>query len=213
MKAQRLRALLTAVANRLALAEDELRDLDAAIGDGDLGITVRAASKAAIATLAGMARSASPVEIIRCLASAIASANPSTFGALVAGGMIAGAKAIDGTNELGRNEILAFGRAAAQAIGTKGRSAVGDKTILDALVPSLDALEAAAPDNSSALDLMIGAAKRGIDETKALPSKRGRAAWMGDRTKEHSDPGATAYLRFLEAIRETTSSNDTGQAR
>jgi len=53
------------------------------------------------------------------------------------------------------------------------------------------------------LDAMVEAARRGVDETAGLQSRRGRAAWLGERSSGHADPGATAYLRLLEALRRT----------
>jgi dihydroxyacetone kinase-like protein len=51
---------------------------------------------------------------------------------------------------------------------------------------------------------MIAAARKGIEDTAPLVSRKGRAAWLGERTIGHPDPGATAYLRFLEAIRQAS---------
>ena len=69
--------------------------------------------------------------------------------------------------------------------------------MLDALVPSLDAVEAV-PD--APLAAAITAARDGVERTRTLVSQRGRAAWVGERTAGHADGGATAYVRLLEAI-------------
>ena len=95
--------------------------------------------------------------------------------------------------------MVAFGRVVAETIARRGKSAVGDKTILDALVPSLDAAELSA--DGGALEAAITAAATGIAETAAIAAKKGRAAWAGDRGIGVADAGATAYLRFLEALR------------
>lgn len=89
------------------------------------------------------------------------------------------------------------GRIAAQAIATRGKSGVGDKTVLDALIPSLDAAGATADDP---LGAAVQAARAGVEATRDLVSVRGRAAWVGERTRGHADPGAVAYLRLLEAF-------------
>jgi dihydroxyacetone kinase len=52
---------------------------------------------------------------------------------------------------------------------------------------------------------MIAAARTGIDDTASVVSRKGRAAWLGERTIGHPDPGATAYLRFLEALGQANS--------
>jgi phosphoenolpyruvate---glycerone phosphotransferase subunit DhaL len=92
---------------------------------------------------------------------------------------------------------------AVPAIAKRGKAEVGDKTVLDALVPSVTALEASTSDES--LGAMIAAARKGTEDTTASVSRRGRAAWLGERTIGHPDPGATAYLRFLEALQQAWS--------
>jgi phosphoenolpyruvate---glycerone phosphotransferase subunit DhaL len=118
---------------------------------------------------------------------------------LSASALLAAAKAIDGIDDLDRSDVLRFGRAAADTIALRGKAMLGDKTVLDALVPSLDAAEATASDES-AFEAAVGAARQGVDTTAALVARRGRAAWIGERGRGHPDAGATAYLRFLEAI-------------
>jgi len=90
--------------------------------------------------------------------------------------------------------------AATIAIQPRGGAQLGDKTIVDALHPTIEVLKAAGPDDRAALAAMIDAARHAVAETALLRSQRGRAAWVGDRTVGHPDGGATAYLRFLEAI-------------
>ncbi|MGH2471604.1 MAG: DAK2 domain-containing protein [Candidatus Limnocylindria bacterium] len=70
-------------------------------------------------------------------------------------------------------------------------------------MPSVSALEANIA--VGGLAAMIAAARKGIDDTTASVSRRGRAAWLGERTIGHPDPGATAYLRFLEAFQQAWS--------
>jgi dihydroxyacetone kinase-like protein len=197
-----LRVLLDRALELVAKNEDELRDLDSAIGDGDLGITVSRGAEAARKSIAAMPPTATPSEIIRTLATTIASANPSSFTALVATGLLAASRSIAGRESLTAADVVTMAQQAIPAIAKRGKAEVGDKTVLDALVPSVAALEANASD---ALAAMIAAARKGIDDTAAGVSRRGRAAWLGERTIGHPDPGATAYLRFLEALERARS--------
>ena len=197
MNGLELRQVLIGALSRLPSATDELRDLDAAIGDGDLGITVSEGSLAARAALEAMPPEATPGEVLRAMGPAVARANPSTFAALVASALFSGARALGDRETVTGEDLIEAGRVAAQAIATRGKSAVGDKTVLDALVPSLDAATAH-PDAPFAAALE--AARVGVEATRDLVSVRGRAAWVGERTRGHTDPGATAYLRLLEAI-------------
>jgi dihydroxyacetone kinase len=90
-------------------------------------------------------------------------------------------------------------RALAERIAERGGAEPGDKTVLDALLPSIDALENAA-DSSQALSAMRAAAWEGVRATTDAVSRRGRAAWVGERGIGNPDPGATAYARLLDAV-------------
>ncbi|HUY49221.1 MAG TPA: DAK2 domain-containing protein [Streptosporangiaceae bacterium] len=183
----------------LELARDELRDLDAALGDGDLGITVAGGAAAMAEALRGLDQP-DPAAVLRAAARAFARSNPSTFSALVAAGLLAAAKDIAGRSDLDRAAAAQVLAAAAAAIQQRGGAAAGDKTVLDAMLASQEALGQAGPDDAAALDSMVKAARSAVAETAGLRSRRGRAAWVGDRSAGAADGGATAYLRFLEAL-------------
>lgn len=176
-----------------------MRDLDAALGDGDLGITVSKGCDAVRAKV-GELGDPSPAQVLRTAGSAFANANPSTMAALIGGALLATAKVVGDAGDIGRTEVLRLGRAAVDSIAIRGKAELGDKTILDAIVPSLDALEGAHEGAGSALASMVAAASRAVDETASLQSRRGRAAWLGERSVGHPDPGAMAYLRLLQAL-------------
>lgn len=203
MTGAELRILLDRALELVAESEDELRDLDSAIGDGDLGITVSRGAEAARQAIAELPAESTPSEIIRTVGTAIASANPSSFAALTATALLAASRAVAGRESLTAADVVTMAQQAVPAIAKRGKSEVGDKTVLDALVPSAAALEANASEES--LAAMIAAARKGIEDTTAGVSRRGRAAWLGERSAGHPDPGATAYLRFLEALQQAQS--------
>jgi len=202
VSSKELRGLVTRALNVLPVHADELRDLDAALGDGDLGITIRSGSAAVVKALAALSDDARVADVLLAAGKAFSTANPSTFAALVGGGLLAAAKAVSGTEEVGRADALAVGRAVAARIVERGKSQLGDKTVLDALLPSLDTLEASQGSATALLDAMIATAQEGVVETASTQSRKGRAAWMQERSIGHADPGATAYVRFLQALRE-----------
>jgi len=203
MTGDELRTLLDRAFEILAVSEAELRDLDAAVGDGDLGVTVKGGSSAARQAMRSLPESATPAEIFRTLATAISSANPSSFAALVATALLAAARSVATAPSITRGDVVTMAQQATAAVEKRGKSALGDKTVLDALIPSVRALEASA--SNEGLAAMIAAARKGIDETTPNVSRRGRAAWLGERAQGHPDPGAVAYLRFLEALQRATS--------
>src|ERR687897_68588 len=140
---------------------------------------------------------ATPALLLRTVGLTLARANPSTFSALAMGALLAAAKELGEDEAVDTESGLRSARAAAASIATRGKSAVGDKTVLDALVPSIEAA-AAAPD--APLAAAIDAARAGVERTRDLVSQRGRAAWVGERTAGHPDGGATAWVRILEAV-------------
>lgn len=197
MQTPELIRTLDVALTHLASCSDELRDLDAALGDGDLGITVSAGSAAVIAACANLAEDATPATVLRTAAGAFANANPSTMAALVGGALLAAARTIGDVQDVDLRVALTIGTVAAESIATRGKSQVGEKTILDAMVPALEAMESATDDTLAA---GIRAAREGIERTQSLQSMRGRASWLGERSKGLQDPGATAFLRLLEGL-------------
>jgi phosphoenolpyruvate---glycerone phosphotransferase subunit DhaL len=195
-----LREVLTRGLNLLPAHADELRDLDAALGDGDLGITVQAGSAAVIKALAALPEDGSVADVMLAAGKAFSTGNPSTFAALIGGGLLAAAKAMAGKEAVGKPEAVAIGRAVVTRITERGKSQVGDKTVLDALVPSLDVLETSDGTAEELLAAMISTAQERVSATAGLQSQKGRAAWVQERSIGHPDPGATAYVRFLQAL-------------
>jgi len=85
----------------------------------------------------------------------------------------------------------------------RGKAAVGDKTLLDALVPAAEALSQAAGQGKSlaeGLERAAAAAQQGAEITKGMKSKMGRASWFADRTEGVQDPGATAVAMMLKSL-------------
>ena len=195
-----LRDVLTRALSALPAHADELRDLDAALGDGDLGITVSAGSAAVIKALDGLPEDATVADILLSAGKAFSTANPSTFAALTGGGLLAASKVMAGKTSVGKVEAAEIGRAVAGRIAERGKSKLGDKTVLDALIPSLDVLESSSGTAVELLAAMIATAQEQVDATAGLQSQKGRAAWVQERSVGHADPGATAYLRFLIAL-------------
>jgi D-erythrulose 4-kinase len=130
--------------------------------------------------------------LMREAAMAFASANPSTFAALVGSGMLAASTAIDDSRPLDRQAAVAIGRSIAAGIAAKGGAELGDKTLLDVLVPALDELDGGA----SVADVHAFLERR-VDEIASWRSKRGRAAWHQERSIGLKDPGAVAVAYAL----------------
>ena len=201
MKAQELRQRLLAALSILDESSDELRELDSAVGDGDLGVTVHAIVTAAQSALQVLPAGVTPEELLTLMGATVSTANPSTFGSLVGAGIGAGAKAVSGTTDLSQEDLVRFGFAVTESIARRGKSGVGDKTVLDAMVPSLEALVDTDARGVAALELSIAAATVSIELTAGDVARKGRASWAGERSIGAPDAGAVAYLRLLQALR------------
>jgi dihydroxyacetone kinase-like protein len=208
MKTPELKQLIVATLTGMQRHTDELRDLDAALGDGDLGVTVSSGARAVIAALEEAPDDLSPADVAKSCAKAFASANPSTMAALVAGALLAGSKVWD-HDDISFADARAFAEAAATSISKRGKSQVGDKTILDAMTPAIDAMKQSTSAHEG-LDAAVAAAATGVEQSTSLQSRRGRAAWLQERSIGLVDPGATAFLRLLEEIRSAHGDGTSG---
>ncbi len=141
MNVSQLRAVLAGTMAAMPAHADRLRELDAALGDGDLGITISAGATAVADAVAALDDSATADAVILAAAKAFMNANPSTFAALSGGGLLAASRAVKDKQSLDRDDAIAILRACIDSISRRGRSQPGDKTVLDPLTSSLDALE------------------------------------------------------------------------
>jgi dihydroxyacetone kinase-like protein len=192
-------AALARMADDLTVEAERLRELDAAIGDGDLGITVTLGFQAVREVLPTLGSSDISAILMRS-GMAFNRKAASTFGALFATMMMRAAGAVRGREYLDLRSVAEMFEAAAEGVKERGKADVGDKTMLDALVPAAQALASAADRGLSlgeGLAQATVAAQNGMLATVDLKSKMGRASWFSDRTVGHQDPGATAiYLMF-----------------
>jgi dihydroxyacetone kinase-like protein len=199
VNATQLRETLVQAMGSLEQYREELRALDAAIGDGDLGITV-AGGAAAVAAALETQKPETISEVLREVARSFAKANPSTMSGLAAAALLAAARETGEAVDVDRDLATRILEVAEHTIRTRGGAEVGDKTVLDPIDASLVALRSAPDDPTASFAAMTAAAKRAIDETVNVRSRRGRAAWVGERSVGHADGGATAFLRLLECL-------------
>jgi dihydroxyacetone kinase-like protein len=127
----------------------------------------------------------------------------STFGALYATMMMRMAKVAKGLDEIGIVELAEMLEAATQGVRDRGKAHLGDKTMLDALVPAAAALTTASTAGASLVEglrLAAMAAEQGMRETIDMKAKIGRASWFSERTVGIQDPGATAVAMMIRSL-------------
>jgi len=196
-----LRAIVLTVTERMPRHAEELRELDAALGDGDLGITVGEGAVAVQAAVAALPGNAHPAEVLRAAGTAFAGANPSTFAALLGGGLVAAAGSLTAADGFGRAELAGVVRAVLDSVVARGGAQPGDKTVVDVLAPLTDLLDGTGPADAAELAAAAArSAQQAVDDGATRSSRHGRAGWIGDRSIGHRDPGSVALLRLLQEV-------------
>ncbi len=182
---------------------DYLISLDQTLGDGDLGIT---AGKIADAVEGHIASGISQDDIGKFIMSTgmkINSAAPSTMGSLIAIGLMRAGVLAKGKMEMDTDLISDMLRAAVQSIHEKGKANLGDKTMLDALHPAVEAFSSAISSRKelgTAIIEMVAAAEKGMNDVTPLRNKIGRASWLGERTEGKVDPGCALIVVVLKNL-------------
>ncbi|MEP7356061.1 MAG: DAK2 domain-containing protein [Anaerolineales bacterium] len=200
-----LRAAIERVAARLPDWADELNRLDAATGDGDLGITVAKGAAALQAHLAAQPPAGDLGAFLIALGMAFNRAAPSTMGTLLATALMRAGKEARGLALLDGPALARMLRAADAGVQERGKASLGDKTVVDALHPAAEAFGAAIEQEAglaAAAQALLEAARRGRDAVIPLRSKMGRAAWVGERTENQPDAGTVLLVRLIEAVLE-----------
>ena len=185
------KALISAVAGSIIAHTDELTTLDQAIGDGDHGINMRRGSEAVLADLDGLAAKPLP-ESLKAIGMALVMKVGGASGPLYGTLFMTLGKALPPEPSLG-DLIAAFDQAIA-AVKARGKSDVGQKTMLDVLKPARDALAGGGD--------VRRAAAEAADATIPMKAIRGRASFLGDRSIGHMDPGARSSALIIGAIAE-----------
>jgi dihydroxyacetone kinase-like protein len=201
-------AIFQKMADDLEAASDQLNALDAAVGDGDQGVTMTIGFRAVRDALPGL-RGQDVGTIISRVGLAFNGKAASTIGALLATGCMRAGREARGKQEVDLADLARMVEAALAGIKERGKAEVGDKTVLETLVPLSQALSADAAEGLllvEALQHSLAAAEEGMKSTIPLRSKIGRASWLADRTVGHQDPGATSfYLMWKSTVDYLTS--------
>jgi len=195
------KAALSAIRLTMEENRDRLIELDSAVGDGDLGLTMCKAFVTADQELAG----SSETDVGKFLMQAgmtMARAAPSTMGTLMGTGFMRGGKALKGKTECDASDIAAFFRAFSNGVMERGKAKPGNKTVVDVLEPVAVAAEAAASDGDmpTVAAAILDAARKGEEAARGMMSEHGRAAIYREQTIGKPDPGAVAGRLMVEAF-------------
>jgi phosphoenolpyruvate---glycerone phosphotransferase subunit DhaL len=193
------------VASTIADQADYLTQLDSAIGDADHGVNMNRGFAAVTEALAEYEAATVGDLLVRVgatLVSRVGGASGPLYGmAFRAMGKELGAPTVDGV------QLTAALRAGLEALQKLGAAVPGDKTIVDAYLPALGALQAAVDAGESltaATAAAASAAQEGMRATIPMQARKGRASYLGPRSVGHQDPGATSTWLIFRSLAEAT---------
>jgi phosphoenolpyruvate---glycerone phosphotransferase subunit DhaL len=200
-----LRSWLRAFADEVRDHADELTALDSAIGDADHGANMRRGMTAVVANL-DETPDAGPAALLKSAGMTLVSTVGGASGPLYGTLFLRMATAAGDHDELDAAGFAKALRAGLDGVVARGKAAPGDKTMLDALVPAVDVLDAALGDGAGLRDGLRAAATaadEGSDATVPLVARKGRASYLGERSAGHRDPGAASTALLVNAAAAT----------
>jgi dihydroxyacetone kinase-like protein len=192
-----LRAGVARIGARLEAEHQLLTELDGRVGDGDLGLTLLKAFRA----MDGV-KEALPADLglaLLQLGQATSKVSSSSFGTLMATGLLAVAKSLKGRDSAEWRELDALVRTAREAMQARGKAELGDKTVLDALA----AIEPAVAQLANPIVQLAAArvaVEKALDDFRQKPNRIGRARVYGEQTVGIDDPGMVAVKVMLEGL-------------
>lgn len=190
---------------RIRENRDYLSEIDAATGDGDHGINMSKGFSQCAEKLAG-SKDTDLIHALNVLTESLLEGIGGSMGPLYGSFFMSFAEALTGREQLDAEGFGRALRAGLASIEALGDAKVGDKTLIDTLVPAERAFSdavAAGESFTNALERMAHAAERGKDATKQMQAKIGRAARLGERSIGTVDAGATSCFIILRSMRDS----------
>jgi dihydroxyacetone kinase len=198
-----LGVVLQKVAESLIAESSRLNDLDQAVGDGDIGVSLARGSRAMLEAIPSLPLD-EPAATLHALGTLLQRSLGGTSGPLYAMALLRASARIKGAP----GDWPGAFRAGCQGITELGGAKPGDRTMLDALIPASEALASslqAGRPLAEALAEAVSAAESGAKATASMNARKGRSSYLGDRALGHTDPGAEAVAVWLRAVSSSLS--------
>jgi len=211
MEAATVSAWMTEVAVAVESESDHLTQLDSAIGDGDHGVNMNRGFQAVQKALAGQGGSVPPGQLLVIAGKTLVSTVGGASGPLYGTALRHAGRALGKDPEFDGDGLVKALQAAVAGVRDLGAASPGDKTMVDALVPALDALREALDSGlplGQALSSAAEAAEEGARSTVPMQARKGRASYLGERSIGHQDPGATSSALILRALERVAARGD-----
>ena len=205
MTKQQILHWLETLALVLAENKDYLTELDAAIGDADHGVNMNRGFQKVLAQLPTVADK-DIGRILKAVSMTLISSIGGASGPLYGTLFLRASAAVADKEDLTGEDVAALLKAGLEGVVHRGKANLGDKTMVDTLIPAVEALEtaiAAALPLPDALQQAVTAAEAGMKSTIPLVAQKGRASYLGERSIGHQDPGATSAYLLLKTMLDT----------
>lgn len=197
-------AWLKAYAQKISDEKDYLTELDSAIGDADHGANMHRGFQAVLDKLPDVEDQ--PIsKILKTVGMTLISKVGGAGGPLYGTFFIQAASPLNGKVELTLSDWADAVDSGTTGVISRGKASLGDKTMVDALKPAVEALKTAVTESQTievGLEKSAEAAKEGMIATIPLVARKGRASYLGERSAGHQDPGATSSFYLLETAYE-----------
>ena len=182
--------------------KERLTQLDAAIGDADHGANMERGFNAVEGKLAEL-KEKDIGTIFKTVAMTLISTVGGASGPLYGTLFLQAAPGAGGKMTLTHQELRMAMVSGLQGLIHRGNAVIGDKTMVDALIPAIEALKPVSEDSlSAAVTRAVEAARKGAESTVPLVARKGRASYLGERSAGHLDPGAASSVLLLKALQE-----------
>lgn len=193
---------LQRAADILAANKEYLTELDSAIGDADHGINMNRGFQTILKKLPSVQEKDAGT-ILKTAGMALVSSVGGAGGPLYGTALMQAGTAVAGKYELTGKDILAALEAALQGVMMRGKSKPGQKTMIDAIDPAVNVLREALNNGASTVDALgkaAAAAEQGMKDTIPMIAMKGRASYLGERSRNHQDPGATSSYLLIDMM-------------
>lgn len=199
-----LELVMKTMATTIVDNADYFAQLDSIVGDGDFGYSLRNGFEVVASDYDEFDRS-SVGSILKKIGLTISGKVGGVSGPIWGTAFLRAAAVAGDRTELSTDDVIAMLRASVDGIKQRGQSELGEKTLLDALIPAIDSLEKSLSQpiddhGVAAIQKAADVAVRAAQTTKGMLAVRGRAAYTGERSRDSVDAGATAVGVILQAI-------------
>lgn len=200
---EKLDALFQGASELFSEKKDELCEMDAKMGDGDLGLTMQKGFGALPQLIRENGEAGNIGRTLMRAGLKMSGVVPSTMGTLMSSGLMEGGRAVGAAAELGPAELSRFLTGFAAGVQKRGKCQLGDRTLLDAMGAAAKRADTASAEGKGVREILeaaVAGARDGVEATKHMIPKYGKAAVFSARAEGVADQGAVAGLYLLEGL-------------